>query len=182
MRVRACSATVRCLRRPKTSQLAPKIHPKSLQNGITWPPTSVQNGIWAILRPQTSPTIVFMTASLVRDAASGLQIPPNSHPKSFQNRSWKHSASATKNKQRFRRLLGRLRHPFWSFLLKSSRAKVISKTDKSTEVSILQNTCFYGQNAFPRFESHNINVENLYYSYTKRSQNNQIWTSTGPKI
>ena len=80
------------LGRPNSSQLAPKIRPKSIQKGTTWPPRSVQNGTWAILRPQISLTIIFMTASLVRDAASGLQIPPNSLPKFSQNRSSKHSA------------------------------------------------------------------------------------------
>ena len=93
MRMRAFSATVPCKvfptsrPCPKSTQLASKILPKSIQNGTTGPPKSVQNGTWAILRLQISAAVVFMTASLVRDAASGLQNPPNSHPKSSQNRS-----------------------------------------------------------------------------------------------
>ena len=46
-----------------------------------------QNDTWAILRPQISPEVICMTASWVRDAAWGVQIPYNSHPKFVQNRS-----------------------------------------------------------------------------------------------
>ena len=49
----------------------------------------------------------------------------------------------------------------WTPILKqffrSSRTKMISKVDKSAEMKIEQNSCFYNHNAFVRFESHNSN-------------------------